>query len=1580
MSTTETANSMFFSSKNGISLSSSAGDKYGGLFKQSFFKSITKGVAFLFDYVYSVAPSYPIMHAFTTVVRILQLAGPAFCVAYVNFWENEKEQSQTVVLYLSIAFHLIPVQFRENGGFFYIIIYMVIFIISFLLTGIMAKVYQQSASIPKFLPIMFAIFYSTFGYLMHPITFELVFGQLSRLIFSESSFGIGLSIGLIIVVVIVAVLYMYQFFILISQTLTFRDDSLKTLCPITQSSIFIITIIITSILSVGEYSGKSTQGIFMIIGGLFYIAAIPIGFWNGGIINRFQCSVYAATCVSSCLFCFAGAVTNLLNKQASLAYIVAYLIVWVLALIGSNLIIKKTKVSHIQIMDQILDETSTFDNIKSPNKFMSIAVTGFETAHPVCLNLSFFKQATEKWENNGRVWYVYAKFISIYPECTQVLGWIYHMVTTNKIKSIEVKTIKTNSLSIARLREAHLSPDLKQKLSKAIKKVISSKHKLRNVWDLAIQGNTGEMDNSTRRAIKEIEHTDSEMLHILRQFPNNRFVTRTYARFCRELKADLTKSNEYIEKSKILLRGLNVNSDQAHEEGMRTFRALPPILNDFAFAPHIDTSTSIVDMDFEDEVSGEIQSHDEKLILISRIDDLKIPSMTNSIKISSLIYLILFLLPTIVLIVLARSYVSSLSKPLEHIFNIAELRSHVFMLEAVSIRRIHEVLKSIAPPYIPDDEDAPVSMGKEWETLKQLSHMVSSVGKTLQNLESFRATEFNDPEISAAKSLMFDPDIPYNFYTTQGTISKNITMQSAISDYMLQQTTLINGNETTINYSVWTSSVLLNPFLNIDAVLTRMNNAMTHVNAYVDNYVTKNNHLYQLIMYIVVVVTPILYIIVYILQIKWVNNDKERVYSCLTALPKNVVSTLAENLRVLKNDAENSSTNGNNNTEVNKQEDNILKTFFSGGSNTSMKAFDIIVITICMVISLAMHLLVEIFIVNLFIELGDVLRRNSPHIDNIHGANAMIFAAQMMVYMMMVEDGVIPLVNKALAVIIYTSDIVRVTDYLHNARYGKGTENDTPYRYFMDAISSTVDLLNCTDPTKIPKNFLQYARCMEPDSIALSFQPLWNSQIFKYSTNENVTKLSHTDELTGVWYLLIKWVYDKFLYQIILTLINLIDQTLLESVENQQFYIIIFTAIGLVSILILIILNISINHHLKNVLKLLLHVPSQYVLNTTRIMEILDGNFNQNKLENKIRDIEFFHDVVKHLPDIVIVFNAEHKIENVNESITSLLGIDKNDVIGKTASELFDSRWSGELCRVLSPTMVVNNSNNNHNNFVHNPKKNDIKCNTDDTQDIIRFTKNDELITLEAVVHFISNQKVIVMSDKTQTVRYNTLINEEKSKSDFLLSSILPFSLVKRVQNGEENISFGVQSATIVFMDIVSFTPWCGSLPASQVMSTLNLLFKKFDANCGKYTTMTKIKCIGDCYMAAGGIFAEINKPVEHAREVVSFGLDSINSVKELNQEINESIKIRVGVNVGGPLVAGVLGIGKPTFEILGPAINMAQQMEHHGVPMQVHISRLVYELIYGGTFIIKERGPLEVKGGTVTTYLVIPEDDEEAK
>jgi class 3 adenylate cyclase len=202
------------------------------------------------------------------------------------------------------------------------------------------------------------------------------------------------------------------------------------------------------------------------------------------------------------------------------------------------------------------------------------------------------------------------------------------------------------------------------------------------------------------------------------------------------------------------------------------------------------------------------------------------------------------------------------------------------------------------------------------------------------------------------------------------------------------------------------------------------------------------------------------------------------------------------------------------------------------------------------------------------------------------------------------------------------------------------------------------------------------------------------------------------------------------------------------------------------------------------------------------------------------------------------------------------------------------------------------------------------------------------MISTLKYITFFENNNVYTIRDQTQQTRYQNLINAEIQKSNDLLKSILPSDIAQRVQDGEKNISFSVQSCSVVFLDIVGFTPWCGLNDSKTVMSTLNLFFSYLDKIISSLPTMERIKLIGDCCVAAGGIFSEPNIPTVHAQEAVTFGLNALELIKRVNKEKKTNLQIRVGIHTGGPIIAGVIGLGKPIFEILGPTVVMAEQME----------------------------------------------------
>jgi class 3 adenylate cyclase/PAS domain-containing protein len=388
-------------------------------------------------------------------------------------------------------------------------------------------------------------------------------------------------------------------------------------------------------------------------------------------------------------------------------------------------------------------------------------------------------------------------------------------------------------------------------------------------------------------------------------------------------------------------------------------------------------------------------------------------------------------------------------------------------------------------------------------------------------------------------------------------------------------------------------------------------------------------------------------------------------------------------------------------------------------------------------------------------------------------------------------------------------------------------------------------------------------------------------------------------------------------------------------------------------------------------LRLLMFCPPDVVLTTPQIHKILTNDFAADYETADQTGTSFYESVVSHLLDGVLFLTTDLLVLSANHAVEAVLGMDPTAILGKPLKELLVAASDDDVT-IQSFLGAVAGAMDGQ----RSPR---IEADVD-------VVRGEGTVTLHLTLVAVSwngtvqTKKVsgeglailtLLIQDITASVAAKNLLVEEGVKSEKLLLMILPPIIVTKLQTGATNISFAVKSASIMFVDIVSFTPWCGSHEASYIMATLNRMFLEFDRILKTYDRMTKIKCIGDCYMCAGGIFDNIHQPGIHALQTVSFGLDIIKALQLLNIEIGETLKIRVGVNTGGPIVAGVLGIDKPTFDILGPAICFAAMMEQRGVPMNVHIPQRTYDLVCGSKFVISERGNVEVKGKMYNTYVV---------
>ena len=219
-----------------------------------------------------------------------------------------------------------------------------------------------------------------------------------------------------------------------------------------------------------------------------------------------------------------------------------------------------------------------------------------------------------------------------------------------------------------------------------------------------------------------------------------------------------------------------------------------------------------------------------------------------------------------------------------------------------------------------------------------------------------------------------------------------------------------------------------------------------------------------------------------------------------------------------------------------------------------------------------------------------------------------------------------------------------------------------------------------------------------------------------------------------------------------------------------------------------------------------------------------------------------------------------------------------------------------------------------------------------------------------------------LLRDRERAMMREIQIAKERNES--LLLSILPRAVVERINDGAAMVADHIPEATIIFADIVNFTPFSGNLSPSDVVGVLNRIFSAFDRLVDQFGA-EKIKTIGDGYMVAVGI----PEPREdHAEVAARLSLTMLETFDAIRSEIDAPIQLRIGVHTG-PAIAGVIGERKFAYDIWGTTVNIASRMESHGAADRVHVSKTVADRL-SGQFSFVPRGAIEVKGaGLMETF-----------
>ncbi|KAK8837861.1 hypothetical protein M9Y10_035800 [Tritrichomonas musculus] len=438
-----------------------------------------------------------------------------------------------------------------------------------------------------------------------------------------------------------------------------------------------------------------------------------------------------------------------------------------------------------------------------------------------------------------------------------------------------------------------------------------------------------------------------------------------------------------------------------------------------------------------------------------------------------------------------------------------------------------------------------------------------------------------------------------------------------------------------------------------------------------------------------------------------------------------------------------------------------------------------------------------------------------------------------------------------------------------------------------------------------------------------------------------------------------------------------------DFVELHSIYMCCSLIVVIIAFILMIRLTVILTHAYKACLLLLRRVSPIAVINDLELVDYLldkdeekDGTINSTD-----------QGIIKSSQDAIICLSSTGMIEIVNPSVNHLFGFTPDQLLGQPIStSLFDEK-NGSLVNNQIFLMINKQAALSYEGHVTCLTDNDteVPCqimilgmtsdndlgtiddeSSDDDEYDKKKKKNDAKGDIESFV--------IILRDETEMLKHQQIAEEAKKQSETLLYQILPRSVVIRLNQGEKDISFSVPSATIMFIDIVKFSDYAATLTPQEIMGNLSQIMGGYDDAIKKYDMLLKIKLIGDVYMCAGGLFNEEDPPASHAEQMTHFGLDALQNIEDMNSKLSSFLSVRIGINTGGPLIAGVLGTDKPTFDIIGDTINIASRLQSTDFPGKIQISQETYDLIKDLNFSIEPRGEVYLKGkGNQMAYIVSP-------
>lgn len=398
-------------------------------------------------------------------------------------------------------------------------------------------------------------------------------------------------------------------------------------------------------------------------------------------------------------------------------------------------------------------------------------------------------------------------------------------------------------------------------------------------------------------------------------------------------------------------------------------------------------------------------------------------------------------------------------------------------------------------------------------------------------------------------------------------------------------------------------------------------------------------------------------------------------------------------------------------------------------------------------------------------------------------------------------------------------------------------------------------------------------------------------------------------------------------------------------------------------------------HSFSGFKQLIRALPPLAICQNRKIMAFLSGQSESQKNQDTTEVDTLFNSS----ENALVTIDNKLIIQTSNPTFTKMTGIQPDAILGQSISFLFPIP-EDENGNIRIEESAFYSAMNEIRNVQGNSSNPDIKLINTKLR-----AKNDENLRVRVtLIPYYSTvgqfeSLVIVIKNTEEITELKNKLDEEKTKTNKLIQSLVPNGALSSVKGKKHSVFFKADKATVISIEIVGISECVATMTPKDLLKVLEQIFQLFDDAISRYNSISMMRTENDMIYAVSGLFNNVGNFEKQANDTAGFLLEILQRIEDLNIQTSTDFHLRTAAHVGGPITGFIISPDTPYFEMLTTCIKYTSQMQDKGQTDQAQLTQSVVDYLDKSTFIAENKYQIKsADGGKENVYSVTYQENKQ--